>query len=243
MEKTKQEQVVEDEDMSDGEEEAVGGDFSGLDSAKNDTAPVNTAKTDTTGMEWATTRELSEKCFLSLTRKVDDIDNFQPMLRSDIAELHTRLQKRIAEMRRKRNAPNSDSPKARSREDMLQERRKRREEKKKALKAKKEKGNKAPSEALVDTKPQESSTKDNEKSSADSIKMDGDLFFGKINVGQEKKKKKGSTDAKTALKKLEEKQAELEKLREEDEEMASWSVYTGNYFRNFALMQPKSTIV
>lgn len=141
------------------------------------------------------------------------------MLRSDIAELHTRLQKRIAEMRRKRNAPNSDSPKARSREEMLQERRKRREEKKKALKAQKEKGNKAPSEALINTKPEQS--KQEEKSAADSIKMDGDLFFGKINVGEQKKKKKGPTDAKSALKKVEEKQAELEKLRQEDEEMAS----------------------
>lgn len=83
--------------------------------------------------------------------KVDfnDMSSAKPMVRSDITELQNRLQQRIAELRRKRNAPDSDSPKARSRDDLLAQRQKKREERKKALKAKKEKGKSAPSEELV----------------------------------------------------------------------------------------------
>lgn len=52
--------------------------------------------------------------------------------------------------------------------------------------------------------------------------MDGDLFFGKVELGgQQQKKKKGPTDAKSQLKKIEAKQQKLEKLRAENQEKAS----------------------
>ena len=45
--------------------------------------------------------------------------------------------------------------------------------------------------------------------------MDGDLFFSKVDIGGEKRKK-GATDAKTQLQKVEAKKEKLEKLRAED---------------------------
>ena len=50
--------------------------------------------------------------------------------------------------------------------------------------------------------------------------MDGDLFFGKLSVGKDQKKKKGPTDAKTQLKMLEAKKEKLEKLKDEDKSKA-----------------------
>lgn len=70
------------------------------------------------------------------------------MPRSEMSELKRRLHERIIEQRQKRNAPGS-GPKARSREAILAERLKKKQDRKKALKAQKEKGNKAAPEELV----------------------------------------------------------------------------------------------
>lgn len=62
---------------------------------------------------------------------------------------------------------------------------------------------------------------DKTRPSADSIKMDGDVFFGKLAVaGNKDKKKKGPSDAKTQLKMLEAKQDKLEKLKGENKSKA-----------------------
>lgn len=73
-----------------------------------------------------------------------------PMVRSDIVELHARLQRRIAELRQKRNAPaEPDDKHARNRNELLAARRRKREERKKALQAKKQKGKQGPKETIV----------------------------------------------------------------------------------------------
>lgn len=136
------------------------------------------------------------------------------MVRSDIEDLHKRLQQRIADMRTKRD-PHAGTSKARSREEILAERHRKREEKKKALKAKKEKGKQAAAEEIVMAKPTPKAAAD--ARSADAIKMDGDVFFGKLNAG-EQKKKKGPTDLKTQLKMAEAKKEKMEKLKAEDAE-------------------------
>jgi phenylalanyl-tRNA synthetase alpha subunit len=50
--------------------------------------------------------------------------------------------------------------------------------------------------------------------------MDGDIFFGKLAVGADQKKKKGPSDAKTQLKMLEAKQEKIEKLKDENKTKA-----------------------
>ncbi|KAI9483647.1 MAG: surfeit locus protein 6-domain-containing protein [Benjaminiella poitrasii] len=145
--------------------------------------------------------------------------NVQPMEKSDIAQLRNRLHERISELRKKRNAPGTNPVKPRSREDILAARNKKKEDRKKAIKAQKEKGGKVTSEEIVrvdDKKP----TSDKLRPSADSIKMDGDVYFGKLAVGKDQKKKKGPSDAKTQLKMLEAKSEKIEKLKEENKTKA-----------------------
>ena len=145
----------------------------------------------------------------------------KPMVRSDITDLHTRLQQRIAEMRQNRNAP-----KAKSREEILKQRAKKREDRKKAhLKQKEKKTSQGPAEELV--KVDNQSTK---RSAADSVKMDGDLYFGKVAIGEEKKKK-GAVDAKQQLKKLESQKEKLEQLRKEDKQKVTYLKDSYYYFR------------
>ncbi|KAI8366685.1 surfeit locus protein 6-domain-containing protein [Radiomyces spectabilis] len=141
----------------------------------------------------------------------------KPMNISGIGELRNRLHERIQALRKKRHAPGSDSMKARSREDIIAARLKRKQDRKKALKAQKEKGGKAASEELVKDK---SAKSQENKSAADSIKMDGDVFFSKLAVANEKPKKKGPSDAKSQLKKAEAMQEKLEKLKSEDKTKA-----------------------
>lgn len=146
--------------------------------------------------------------------------NLQPMEKSDIAQLRSRLNERINQLRQKRNAPGANTANPRSRDDILAARNKKKEDRKKAIKAQKEKGGKAASEELVkfdDRKP----AFDKTRPSADSIKMDGDVYFGKLVAGGNKdKKKKGPSDAKTQLKMLEAKQEKLEKLKGENKSKA-----------------------
>ncbi|KAI8335272.1 surfeit locus protein 6-domain-containing protein [Choanephora cucurbitarum] len=151
--------------------------------------------------------------------KVQEPVHVQPMEKGDIDQLRNRLHERINQLRKKRNAPGSSPSSPRSREDILAARNKKKEDRKKAIKAQKEKGNKVAPEELVkfDSK---SSSGDKSRPSADSIKMDGDLFFGKLSVGKDQKKKKGPTDAKTQLKMLEAKKEKLEKLKDEDKSKA-----------------------
>ncbi|CAO3641021.1 unnamed protein product [Cunninghamella blakesleeana] len=137
-----------------------------------------------------------------------------PMPRSEMSELKRRLHERIIEQRQKRNAPGSSS-KARSREAILAERLKKKQDRKKALKAQKEKGNKAAPEELVNDP---TKTK-NAKKMEDSVKMDGEIIFGKLDIGNQQKKK-GAVDAKSQLKKIELQQQKLEKLKTEDKEKA-----------------------
>jgi hypothetical protein len=49
--------------------------------------------------------------------------------------------------------------------------------------------------------------------------MDGDVFFGKLSIGQQKKKK-GPTDAKSQLKILEAKKEKMDKLKTENKDKA-----------------------
>jgi hypothetical protein len=49
--------------------------------------------------------------------------------------------------------------------------------------------------------------------------MDGDVFFGKLSIGQQKKKK-GPTDAKSQLKMLEAKKEKMDKLKTENKDKA-----------------------
>ncbi|KAI7896170.1 surfeit locus protein 6-domain-containing protein [Mucor mucedo] len=154
------------------------------------------------------------------TTTVEEV-NLQPMEKSDIDQLRNRLQARISQLREKRNAPGANTANPRSRDDILAARNKKKEDRKKAIKAQKEKGGKVASEELVkfdDRKPVFNQT----RPSADSVKMDGDLYFGKLAVGAtvDQKKKKGPTDAKTQLKMLEAKQEKLEKMKGEDKSKA-----------------------
>ncbi|RCH85714.1 hypothetical protein CU098_003560 [Rhizopus stolonifer] len=144
--------------------------------------------------------------------------NVQPMEKSDIDQLRNRLHERIHLLRKKRNAPGANPANPRSREDILAARNKKKEDRKKAIKAQKEKGNKVAPEELV--KFDSKSNADKSRPSADSIKMDGDLFFGKLSVGKDQKKKKGPSDAKTQLKMLEAKKEKMEKLKEENKSKA-----------------------
>ena len=63
---------------------------------------------------------------------------------------------------------------------------------------------------------------DKTRPSADSVKMDGDVFFGKLAVGgdRDQKKKKGPSDAKTQSKMLEAKKEKIDKLKEENKSKA-----------------------
>lgn len=149
-----------------------------------------------------------------------DSANITPMVKTDISELKERLHKRIADLRKNRNAPSSDAANPKSRDSILQSRMKRKQDRKKSLQAQKEKRSKGSvNEEII----QESAPVNKgkvEKYSASSIKDDGDLFFGRIETGAEHKKKKGPSDAKTQLKAVEAKQQKLEKLRKEDKEKA-----------------------
>ncbi|KAI9278104.1 surfeit locus protein 6-domain-containing protein [Sporodiniella umbellata] len=142
----------------------------------------------------------------------------QPMEKSDISQLRNRLHERINQLRQKRNAPGASTANPRSRDDILTARNKKKEDRKKAIKAQKEKGSKPATEELVHVE-KKTNTNNNQRS-ADSIKMDGDVFFGKLNVGKDQHKKKGPTDAKTQLKQAEAKKDKLEKLKQEDKEKA-----------------------
>ncbi|CAO0803144.1 unnamed protein product [Mucor circinelloides] len=146
--------------------------------------------------------------------------NVQPMEKSDITQLRNRLNERINQLRQKRNAPGANAANPRSREDILAARNKKKEDRKKAIKAQKEKGGKAASEELVKFDDRKASN-DKTRPSADSVKMDGDVFFGKLAVGaKDQKKKKGPSDAKTQLKMLEAKKEKLDKLKEENKSKA-----------------------
>ncbi|KAG2174475.1 hypothetical protein INT44_006738 [Umbelopsis vinacea] len=149
-----------------------------------------------------------------------DSANITPMVKTDISELKERLHKRIADLRKNRNAPNSDAANPKSRDSILQSRMKRKQDRKKSLQAQKEKRSKgAVNEEIIPESAPVNKGKV-EKYSASSIKDDGDLFFGRIETGAEHKKKKGPSDAKTQLKAVEAKQQKLEKLRKEDKEKA-----------------------
>ncbi|KAI8985083.1 surfeit locus protein 6-domain-containing protein [Pilobolus umbonatus] len=159
----------------------------------------------------------NESVATASTMNTEEIVNYSPMEKSDIAQLRNRLHERISLLRKKRNAPGASTANPRSREDILSARNKKKEDRKKAIKAQKEKGGKIESEELV--KVDEKKTMPNGRS-ADSIKMDGDIFFGKIAVGKEQKKKRGPTDAKTQLKMIESKKEKIEKLKSENKSKA-----------------------
>ncbi|CAM0140685.1 hypothetical protein VKS41_007943 [Umbelopsis sp. WA50703] len=143
-----------------------------------------------------------------------------PMLKTDISELKDRLHKRIADLRKNRNAPGSDPSNPKSRESILQSRMKRKQDRKKSLQAKKENRGKGDVNEEIIKESQPAANKSNQKFSASSIKDDGDVYFGRIETGMAKKKK-GATDAKTQLKQVEAKQQKLEKLRHEDKDRAT----------------------
>ncbi|KAG1148052.1 hypothetical protein G6F37_000750 [Rhizopus arrhizus] len=144
----------------------------------------------------------------------------KPMEKSDITQLRNRLHERINQLRQKRNAPGANTANPRSRDDILAARNKKKEDRKKAIKAQKEKGGKAPTEELIQLDKKTNNTPTHQRT-ADSIKMDGDVFFGKLSVGKEQqKKKKGPTDAKTQLKLVEAKKEKLEKMKQEDKSKA-----------------------
>ncbi|CAO3596544.1 unnamed protein product [Absidia cylindrospora] len=144
-------------------------------------------------------------------------DPIQPMpSKNEITDLKKRLHERILQQREKRNAPGTGTSKSRSREAIMAERLKKKQDRKKAIKAQKEKGNKVAPEELV---------KDPTKSTvrtgniADSVKMDGELVFGKLSVG-DSPKKKGAVDIKSQLKKIENQNQKLEKMKSEDKDKA-----------------------
>ncbi|KAF7727261.1 hypothetical protein EC973_007874 [Apophysomyces ossiformis] len=200
-----------DVDMEEAEKSNVnsGADFSGL-ADENDEETKTLDRKQESGIEnWL---------FCRTRINLSNIVVVQPMQKGDISELRSRLHERIAQLRKKRNADNTDHNKARSREDILAARLKKKEDRKKALKARKEKGSKAAPEELVQNTSSTVKATGNGRPSADSIKMDGDVFFGKLDVGEQKKK--GSVDAKSQLKKIEAKQEKLEKLRKENKEKA-----------------------
>ncbi|GAA5816647.1 hypothetical protein MFLAVUS_010177 [Mucor flavus] len=157
---------------------------------------------------------------VSVEPTTEEAVNVQPMEKSDIDQLRNRLHQRISQLREKRNAPGANTANPRSRDDILAARNKKKEDRKKAIKAQKEKGGKAASEELVkfdDKKP----AFDKTRPSADSVKMDGDIYFGKLAIGNTaEKKKKGPTDVKTQLKMLEAKQEKIEKIKEQDKSKA-----------------------
>ncbi|ORZ11844.1 surfeit locus protein 6-domain-containing protein, partial [Absidia repens] len=141
----------------------------------------------------------------------------QPMPpKNEINELKRKLHERIVQQRIKRNAPGTGTNKARSREAILAERLKKKQDRKKAIKAQKEKGNKVAPEELVKDPTKSAARSGN---AADSVKMDGDLVFGKLSVGGTPKKK-GAVDIKSQLKKIETQQQKLDKLKSEDKEKA-----------------------
>ncbi|KAI8340688.1 surfeit locus protein 6-domain-containing protein [Chlamydoabsidia padenii] len=141
----------------------------------------------------------------------------QPMPpKNEISELKRKLHDRIIQQREKRNAPGTGTNKTRSREAILEERLKKKQDRKKAIKSQKEKGNKVAPEELVKD-PTKSSTRTG--NAADSVKMDGDIVFGKLSVGPATKKK-GAVDIKSQLKKIETQQQKLDKLKSEDKEKA-----------------------
>lgn len=146
-----------------------------------------------------------------------------PMLKTDISELKDRLHKRIADLRKTRNAPGSDPSNPKSRDSILQSRMKRKQDRKKSLQAQKEKRSKGAvnEEIIKEAAPVAAKSGKVEKFSANSIRDDGDVFFGRIETGAEHKKKKGPSDAKTQLKQVEAKQQKLDKLRKEDKDKAS----------------------
>jgi hypothetical protein len=149
------------------------------------------------------------------------IVNLQPMEKSDINQLRNRLHERITQLRNKRNAPGANTANPRSREDILAARNKKKEDRKKAIKSQKEKGGKAATEELVKFDDRKPAHFDKSKPSADSVKMDGDLYFGKLAVGSKnEKKKKGPSDAKTQLKMLEAKKGKIEELKKENKSKA-----------------------
>lgn len=157
--------------------------------------------------------------------------NYQPMEKSDIAQLRNKLHERISLLRKKRNAPGETTAKPRSREDILSARNKKKEDRKKAIKAQKEKGGKIESEELVKVEDKKAV----KGRSADSIKLDGDIFFGKIAVGKDQKKKKGPTDAKTQLKMIESKKEKIEKLKNENKAKADSLVEKEEWKKAIAL--------
>ncbi|ORX59407.1 SURF6-domain-containing protein [Hesseltinella vesiculosa] len=144
------------------------------------------------------------------------VEALQPMPREEINDLRRRLHERIVQQRQRRHAPGS-TPTARSREAILSERLKKKQDRKKALKAQREKGKKAASEELVSDP---TKTKTANGKSADSVKLDSDMFFGKLSMGGPEKKK-NSGDAKSQLKKIENQKQKIEKLKTEDQDKAA----------------------
>ncbi|CAO3665863.1 unnamed protein product [Rhizopus stolonifer] len=154
----------------------------------------------------------------STQQSIQEPADLKPMEKSNITQLRNRLHERINQLRQKRNAPGANTANPRSRDDILVARNKKKEDRKKAIKAQKEKGNKPVTEELVQV--DKKITQNHNQRSADSIKMDGDVYFGKLNMGKEQQKKKGPTDAKTQLKLAESKKEKLEKLKQEDKSKA-----------------------
>jgi len=158
----------------------------------------------------------------SKKKETSDVANITPMLKTDISELKDRLHKRIADLRKNRNAPGSDPANPKSRDSILQSRMKRKQDRKKSLQAQKEKrSNGSVNEEIIKESAPSTKAGKTDKFSASSIKDDGDVFFGRIETGAEHKKKKGPSDAKTQLKQVEAKQQKLENLRKEDKDKAA----------------------
>lgn len=138
-----------------------------------------------------------------------------------ITDLRLRLQQRIANLRANRRAPANDT-KVTSRDAILEHRLKRKRERLEKRKRMKEKRRNGGSEEIVASTSAGKVNGTAAGPSPASIKEDGEVRFSKLEMGEgaggAQKKKKGPTDAKGQLKKVEAKMEKMEKLKAENKE-------------------------
>ncbi|KAH6560244.1 hypothetical protein BASA62_000213 [Batrachochytrium salamandrivorans] len=142
----------------------------------------------------------------------------QPMAAATAIELKDRLQKRIEELRAKRNIfqvnDDSASPSApKTRQDIIEKRKQKKQQRKEAMLKKRDSRKKMDDTLGMDVQKTAIAT----NTGTGGLKMD--VSFGKIDFGLEEKKK-GPTDAVALLQKAEIKKAKMDKLKETNEEKA-----------------------
>ncbi|KAH6559794.1 hypothetical protein BASA50_000097 [Batrachochytrium salamandrivorans] len=142
----------------------------------------------------------------------------RPMAAATAIELKDRLQKRIEELRAKRNIfqvnDDSASPSApKTRQDIIEKRKQKKQQRKEAMLKKRDSRKKMDDTLGMDVQKTAIAT----NTGTGGLKMD--VSFGKIDFGLEEKKK-GPTDAVALLQKAEIKKAKMDKLKETNEEKA-----------------------